>query len=121
VLATTRVGESQEAQRRPGLLGWLLMTPMLLWLVRFVILPTAILLVFSFASAMSSEGSSIASRGELTNASLSIRIRASLERRISRYFLCQLSTRQSTRRFVWWWLSRGLVHRRAPEKIATFS
>lgn len=34
--------------RRPGLLGWLLMTPMLLWLVAFVVAPTLILLVYSF-------------------------------------------------------------------------
>lgn len=35
-------------QRRPGLLGWLLMAPMLLWLVAFVVVPTGILLVYSF-------------------------------------------------------------------------
>jgi len=35
-------------QRRPGFLGWLLMTPMVLWLVAFVVVPTAILLVYSF-------------------------------------------------------------------------
>jgi spermidine/putrescine transport system permease protein len=35
-------------QRRPGLLGWLLMAPMLLWLVAFVVIPTGILLVYSF-------------------------------------------------------------------------
>ena len=34
--------------RRPGLLGWLLMAPMLLWLIAFVIAPTLILLVYSF-------------------------------------------------------------------------
>ncbi len=34
--------------RRPGLLGWLLMTPMLLWLAAFVVAPTLILLVYSF-------------------------------------------------------------------------
>jgi len=34
--------------RRPGLLGWLLMAPMLLWLIAFVIAPTVILLVYSF-------------------------------------------------------------------------
>ena len=34
--------------RRPGLLGWLLMTPMLVWLVAFVVAPTLILLVYSF-------------------------------------------------------------------------
>ena len=34
--------------RRPGLLGWLLMAPMLAWLTAFVIAPTIILLVYSF-------------------------------------------------------------------------
>ena len=34
--------------RRPGLLGWLLLTPMLAWLIAFVIAPTLILLVYSF-------------------------------------------------------------------------
>ncbi len=37
-----------SGSRRPGLLGWLLMTPMLLWLAAFVIAPTLILLVYSF-------------------------------------------------------------------------
>jgi spermidine/putrescine transport system permease protein len=36
------------SQRRPGLVGWLLMAPMLLWLFAFVIAPTLILLVYSF-------------------------------------------------------------------------
>jgi spermidine/putrescine transport system permease protein len=35
-------------QRRPGILGWLLMAPMAIWLVAFVIAPTVILLVYSF-------------------------------------------------------------------------
>jgi spermidine/putrescine transport system permease protein len=48
VLATTSVAEVTGGQRRPGLLGWLLMTPMILWLVAFVVVPTGILLVFSF-------------------------------------------------------------------------
>ena len=34
--------------RRPRLFGWLLMTPMLLWLFAFVVAPTLILLVYSF-------------------------------------------------------------------------
>ena len=34
--------------RRPGLLGWLLLTPMLLWLFAFVVAPTIILLAYSF-------------------------------------------------------------------------
>ncbi|HEV7302328.1 MAG TPA: ABC transporter permease [Tepidisphaeraceae bacterium] len=36
------------AHRRPGLFGWLLMAPLLLWLALFVIAPTAILLAYSF-------------------------------------------------------------------------
>jgi spermidine/putrescine transport system permease protein len=36
------------AQRRPGLLGWLALAPMLAWLVAFVVAPTAILAVYSF-------------------------------------------------------------------------
>lgn len=48
MLAPTGVTEITGSQRRPGLLGWLLMAPMLLWLAAFVILPTAILLVYSF-------------------------------------------------------------------------
>ena len=48
MLATTAVPQVTGNQRRPGFLGWLLMTPMLLWLVAFVVVPTAILLVYSF-------------------------------------------------------------------------
>ncbi|EDY19691.1 binding-protein-dependent transport systems inner membrane component [Chthoniobacter flavus Ellin428] len=40
--------ETTPQQRRPGIFGWLLMTPMILWLVAFVVVPTAILLVYSF-------------------------------------------------------------------------
>lgn len=36
--------------RRPGPWGWLLLTPMLVWLAAFVILPLAILAVYSFCS-----------------------------------------------------------------------
>jgi spermidine/putrescine transport system permease protein len=43
-----RPAEVAAIQRRPGLFGWLLMAPMLLWLVAFVIVPTGILLVYSF-------------------------------------------------------------------------
>ena len=35
-------------QRPPGTIGWLLLSPMLLWLGLFVVAPTAILLVYSF-------------------------------------------------------------------------
>jgi spermidine/putrescine transport system permease protein len=48
VITTPVSSEASANQRRPGFLGWLLMTPMLLWLVAFVVVPTAILLVFSF-------------------------------------------------------------------------
>jgi spermidine/putrescine transport system permease protein len=49
MIATTPVAsEAPSNQRRPGFLGWLLMTPMLLWLVAFVVVPTAILFVYSF-------------------------------------------------------------------------
>lgn len=34
--------------RRPGVIGWLLMVPMALWLAAFVIAPTVILAVYSF-------------------------------------------------------------------------
>ena len=46
--ATRRSRIPAASQRRPGLLGWLLMAPMLLWLVAFVVAPTVILLVYSF-------------------------------------------------------------------------
>ncbi|MDR3403602.1 MAG: ABC transporter permease [Chthoniobacter sp.] len=48
VVTPTAVPKAPGTQRRPGFLGWLLMTPMLLWLVAFVIVPTAILFVYSF-------------------------------------------------------------------------
>jgi spermidine/putrescine transport system permease protein len=37
-----------QARRAPGLMGWLLLMPMVLWLVAFVVIPTLILLVYSF-------------------------------------------------------------------------
>ncbi|AKT36998.1 ABC transporter permease [Chondromyces crocatus] len=40
--------EIQGAHRRPGLRGWLLFAPLMLWLGAFVIAPTAIMLVYSF-------------------------------------------------------------------------
>ncbi|XYH98152.1 ABC transporter permease [Sorangium sp. So ce1128] len=46
--ATGQVVEIQGAQRRPGVRGWLLLAPLLLWLVAFVVAPTAIMLVYSF-------------------------------------------------------------------------
>ena len=38
------------SQRRPALMGWLLLSPLLLWLLLFVIAPAAILLVYSFCT-----------------------------------------------------------------------
>src|SRR4051794_15366283 len=48
MIGTSAVPAVTSNQRRPGMLGWLLMTPMLLWLAAFVVVPTGILLVFSF-------------------------------------------------------------------------
>jgi spermidine/putrescine transport system permease protein len=36
--------------RRPGVMGWLLMAPIALWLLFFVVAPTAILLAYSFST-----------------------------------------------------------------------
>lgn len=36
--------------RRPGVWGWLLLAPMIVWLVAFVVAPIAILLIYSFCS-----------------------------------------------------------------------
>jgi spermidine/putrescine transport system permease protein len=41
-------GKFSAPTRRPGLFGWLVMAPMLLWLFAFVVAPTAILAVYSF-------------------------------------------------------------------------
>ncbi len=46
-LATT-VQSFEAPTRRPGLFGWLIMAPMLVWLFAFVVAPTAILAVYSF-------------------------------------------------------------------------
>lgn len=46
---TGQVPEFQGAQRRrPGLRGWLLFSPLLLWLLAFVVAPTCIMFVYSF-------------------------------------------------------------------------
>jgi len=37
-----------SGQRQPGTTGWMLLSPMLLWLALFVVAPTAILFVYSF-------------------------------------------------------------------------
>ncbi|WP_437288101.1 ABC transporter permease [Sorangium sp. So ce406] len=46
--ATGQVVEFQGARRRPGVRGWLLLAPLLVWLLAFVVAPTAIMLVYSF-------------------------------------------------------------------------
>jgi spermidine/putrescine transport system permease protein len=48
MLAPTDLTESALIRRRPGFLAWLLMAPMLIWLVSFVVVPTGILLIYSF-------------------------------------------------------------------------
>ena len=48
MLANTGVAETTGGSHRPGWFGWLMMAPMLLWLVAFVVVPTGILLVYSF-------------------------------------------------------------------------
>jgi spermidine/putrescine transport system permease protein len=45
-----QVPEFLGIQRRPGLRGWLLMSPLFAWLAAFVIAPTAIMLVYSFCT-----------------------------------------------------------------------
>jgi spermidine/putrescine transport system permease protein len=42
--------DSPDHPRRPGLLGWLLIAPMLIWLAFFVVAPTGILLMYSFCT-----------------------------------------------------------------------
>jgi spermidine/putrescine transport system permease protein len=42
--------------KRPGLTGWLLLAPMVLWLLAFVVAPTAILVVASFTRAQEDTG-----------------------------------------------------------------
>ncbi len=46
--AISTAAQVKGPQRRPGWTGWLLMAPMLLWLLAFVVVPTAILFVYSF-------------------------------------------------------------------------
>jgi len=45
---TTNVAAPTGYQRPPGLHGWLLLSPLLLWVALFVITPTVIMLVYSF-------------------------------------------------------------------------
>ncbi|MGK4008253.1 ABC transporter permease [Sorangium sp. So ce1036] len=46
--ATGQIVELRGARRRPGLFGWLLLAPLLVWLLAFVVAPTGIMLVYSF-------------------------------------------------------------------------
>ena len=48
MIVSAPITDSSASQRRPGWIAWLLMTPMLLWLLALVVVPTAILFVFSF-------------------------------------------------------------------------
>jgi spermidine/putrescine transport system permease protein len=45
---TTAVATPTGYQRPPGLTGWLLLSPLLVWVALFVVAPTAIMLVYSF-------------------------------------------------------------------------
>lgn len=45
---TGQLPEQHGSRRPPGLRGWLLFSPLLLWLCAFVIAPTAIMIVYSF-------------------------------------------------------------------------
>jgi spermidine/putrescine transport system permease protein len=48
--AAASLPDFKGAPRRPGLRGWLMFMPLLIWLVAFVIAPTVIVLVYSFSS-----------------------------------------------------------------------
>jgi spermidine/putrescine transport system permease protein len=48
-LAAAVVGGAQEYRRQPGILAWLVLAPLLAWLVLFVIAPTCMLVAVSFA------------------------------------------------------------------------
>src|SRR5690242_16944036 len=39
----------KTSSRRPNFLGWLLLAPLVIWLLAFVLAPAAILIVYSFA------------------------------------------------------------------------
>lgn len=45
-----------SAGKKPGVIGWLLLAPMVLWLLAFVVAPTCILLVASFTGANEDTG-----------------------------------------------------------------
>jgi spermidine/putrescine transport system permease protein len=49
VPAANPVSTSAAFERRPGLGAWLFMTPLLVWLILFVVAPSILLIVYSFA------------------------------------------------------------------------
>jgi spermidine/putrescine transport system permease protein len=52
----TQAPNTRTLGKRPGLIGWLLLAPMILWLFAFVVAPTAILVVASFTHAHDDTG-----------------------------------------------------------------
>ncbi len=55
-----------SAGKKPGVIGWLLLAPMVLWLLAFVVAPTFILLVASFTGANEDTGFPIYEKRTLT-------------------------------------------------------
>jgi spermidine/putrescine transport system permease protein len=47
--ATTGFSDTPRAERTPGALGWLLLSPLLVWVGLFVVAPTLVMLAYSFA------------------------------------------------------------------------
>lgn len=45
---TAGLPDFQGTAQKPGLRGWLLMTPLLLWMIAFVVVPTLIMFLYSF-------------------------------------------------------------------------
>jgi len=48
-VATLNAAESKGFRRKPGLAAWLVLAPLLAWLVLFIVVPTIMLVVVSFA------------------------------------------------------------------------
>jgi spermidine/putrescine transport system permease protein len=55
-MQTTPPITTRSQGKRPGLVGWLLLAPMVLWLLAFVVAPTGILVVASFTHANDDTG-----------------------------------------------------------------
>ncbi len=49
IVAPTVAADASSYQRKPGLMAWLVLAPLLIWLVLFVIVPTVMLICVSFA------------------------------------------------------------------------